>query len=187
MFVVVSGISGSGKNTVMKSLMAERKNLKVLEKSSGTTRAPRESDREYNTYVYLSKEEFEEKIKNGEFYEYEDVHGNYYGTFLNRLEYVVENQDYDFMRDIDVKGNISLKKFFKDRCPVLSIFLDVPDEVIRERLKQRGDKAEDIEKRISRGNLERSYKNHYDLVIENIDLEKTIKTINEYIDKIHKN
>jgi len=184
MFIVVSGISASGKNTVMNRLLSERSDLRVLDKSSCTTRAPRSSDEGNNTYIFLSKEEFEKGIENGEFLEYENVHGNYYGTLLSRFQYVVDNQNLDFMRDIDVKGNRNLKKFFKGKCPCVSIFLDAPDDVIRERLRLRGDKPEDIEIRLSRGELERSYKGDYDLVIENIDIEKTIKTINEFLDKV---
>lgn len=187
MFIVVSGISASGKNTVMNRLLAQRGNLKVLEKSTGTTRNPRPSDSENNTYIFMSKEEFERGIKEGEFYEYENVHGNYYGTLLSRLQYVVDNQDLDFMRDIDVKGNRNLKKFFADKCPMVSIFLDAPNEVLRERLLARGDDPADIEKRLSRGELERSFKGDYDLVIENIDIEKTLKTINEFLDNFRDN
>lgn len=183
MFIVFSGVSSSGKNTIMNELMNQRKNLKILQRSSGTTRAPRESDGQYNTYIYLTKNEFEEKIKNGEFYEYELVHGNYYGMFNEALERIVNDQSFDYMRDIDVKGNVNLKKFFKDKCPMLSIFIDAPNEVLKERLLKRGDSLEDIEKRLSRSELERSYKHNYDLVIENIDLQKTVKIINEFIDK----
>ena len=183
MFIVLSGISGSGKNTVMNSLLAQRKNLKVLDFSSGTTRSPRPSDKDNNTYVFMSREEFEQGIEKGEFFEYENVHGNYYGTLLARLQYVIDNKNIDFMRDIDVKGNRNLKKFFEGKCKMVSIFLDAPDDVIRQRLKERGDAEADIEKRISRGELERGYKGDYDLVIENINLDNTLKLINEFLDK----
>lgn len=182
MFIVLSGISGSGKNTIMNRLLEIRSNLRVLDFSSGTTRPPRASDSENNTYVFMSKEEFVKGIEEGNFYEYENVHGNYYGMLLSRLQHVVDNQQLDFMRDIDVKGNQSLKRFFKDKCPMVSIFLDAPDDVIINRLKARGDKPEDIEKRISRGKLERSYKNDYDLVVENIDIQNTIDVINRFLD-----
>lgn len=186
MFIVFSGVSGSGKNTVMNRLLEERGNLNVLTKSTCTTRARRPSDDQDQTYVFLSREEFEEGIKNGMFYEYEDVHGNYYGTISKRLQYVVDNQDLDFMRDIDVKGNRNLKKFFAGKCPMVSIFLDAPDDVIRNRLAERGESPESIEKRLSRGEFERSFKEDYDLVVVNVDLEKTLKTINEFLDRAEK-
>ena len=183
MFIVLSGVSSSGKNTVMEALINKRKDLKILEHSSGTTRAKRESDERFNTYVYLSKEEFEKKVSEGKFYEYEIVHDNYYGMFISRLEDVVADKNFDYIRDIDVKGNISLKKYFEGKCPMLSIFLDAPNHVLRERLLKRGDTLEDIEKRLSRSELERSYKHNYDLIIENIDLDKTVDTIISFIEE----
>ncbi len=183
MFIVLSGISASGKNTVMNRLLKERENLRILKNSTGTTRTPRPSDSENNTYVFMSKEDFEKGIENGIFYEYENVHGNYYGTLISRLQHVVDNPELDFMRDIDVKGNRNLKKFFEGKCPMVSIFLDAPDEVIRHRLLERGDNPDDIEKRLSRGQFERSYKDDYDIVIDNIDIEKTIRIINEFLEE----
>lgn len=180
MFIALSGVSASGKNTVIKELTNRCANIKVLESSSCTTRAPRESDGQFNTYVYMSEEEFKDGIDKGMFFEYENVHGHYYGTILSKLELASNDKDNYYVRDIDVKGTINLKKFFKEG-EFISIFIDAPNEVLRERLKLRGDKEEDIEKRLSRGELERSYKKYYDLVIDNIDLEKTVNTIIEYI------
>ena len=183
MFIVISGVSSCGKNTVMNELIKRRSDLKVLERSSGTTREPRESDKDFGTYVYMTEDEFKRGIEEGKFYEYELVHNHYYGLFLERLKDVAEDKEFDYMRDVDVKGNVNLKKFFADKCGMISIFLDAPDDVLRERLLKRGDKPEDIERRLSRSELERSYKNNYDLVIENIDLEKTVKTISDFIDE----
>lgn len=186
MFIVLSGVSSSGKNTVMEALMKKRNNLRILQRSSGTTRPPRQSDARFNTYVYLSKEEFEKGIKEGKFYEFELVHDNYYGMFRSRLDDVVADTQFDYMRDIDVKGNVNLKKFFEGKCPMISIFLDAPNEVLKERLLRRGDDPADIEKRLSRSELERSYKHNYDLVIDNIDLDKTVEQINKFIDNYTK-
>ena len=161
----------------------KRKNLKILEYSSGTTRPKRDSDSRFNTYIYLSKEEFEKGVAEGKFFEYENVHGNYYGMFKEKLEEVVADKDCDYMRDIDVKGNVSLKKFFDGKGAMISIFIDAPNDVLKERLIKRGDSLEDIEKRLSRSEFERSFKGNYDLVLENIDLDKTVETINEFIDK----
>lgn len=185
MFIVFSGVSGSGKNTIMNRLMAIRPNLKVLEFATGTTRTPRESDKDNNTYVFLSKEEFEKGIEEGKFYEYENIHGNYYGTFVERLQSVVDSE-FDFMKDIDVNGNANLKKFYKGKCPMVSIFVDVPDESLRERLAKRGETTENIEKRLSRGEYERSRKGDYDLVVENINLDETVEKINSFLESVTK-
>ena len=155
MLIVFSGVSGSGKNTVMNELLKRRKNLFVLNLSSGTTRPPRESDKEYNTLV----------------------HGYYYGILNEALERVIEHQESDFMRDIDVHGCLRIKDYLADKCKVLTIFLDAPVDVIRERLINRGETPERAEVRISRGDMEREYKKYYDLQIENLDLEQTIQTI----------
>ena len=66
---------------------------------------------------------------------------------------------------------------------MVSIFLDAPDEVLRERLLSRGESSERIDVRLSRGEFERSYKDRYDLVIENTDLTKTLDIICEFLDK----
>ena len=181
MFIVVSGVSSCGKNTVINELIKKRKDLRVLTQSSGTSRPPRESDSQFNTYVYFTDSEFEKGIEEGKFFEHEVVHGHYYGLIKARLEEVLHDKENDYIRDIDVKGTVNLKKFFKDN--MISIFLDAPDEVLRGRLISRGDTPEDIERRLSRGELERSYKVHYDLCIDNIDLDKTVKTILEFLDE----
>lgn len=180
MFIVVSGVSSCGKNTVINELIKKRSDLRVLTKSSGTSRPPRESDSQFNTYVYFTDSEFEKGIEEGKFFEHELVHGHYYGLIKARLEEVLHDHQNDYIRDIDVKGTVNLKKFFKEN--MISIFLDAPDDVLRSRLIMRGDAPEDIEKRLSRGALERSYKVHYDLCVDNTDLEKTVDTILKFIE-----
>ena len=184
MFIVFSGVSGCGKNTIMNELMKRRPNLKVLEKSTCTTREPRENDKDNNTYIFMAKEEFEKGIKAGKFYEYEEVHGNYYGTLLERLTFASQSKRTDYMRDVDVKGHTSLRKFFKDKCKMVGIFIDVPDDILRQRLSKRGESEESINKRLSRGEMERSRKADYDLVVENIDLEKTVDQIDKFLDEM---
>ena len=186
MLIVFSGVSGSGKNTIMNELLKRRKDTYILNYSSGTTRPPRDTDSEYNTYKYMTKEEFEQGIAEGKFFEYELVHGYYYGILNEALERVVENQDKDFMRDIDVHGCMKIKEHLSKRCKVLTIFLDAPVDEIRRRLLNRGETPERAEVRISRGDMERSYKQYYDLQIENLDMEKTIKIICDYIEKLKK-
>ena len=182
MFIVISGVSSSGKNTVINELIKRRDNLKILERSSGTTRQPRERDKIFNTYVYFTQDEFKAGVEKGLFFEHEEVHGQFYGLILKELEKAIEDKKNYYIRDVDVKGVVNLKKKFADN--MLSIFLDAPDEGLRERLKNRGDSPEDIEKRLSRGALERSYKEKYDVAIENIDLDKTVEKILDFIDKV---
>ncbi len=182
MYIVFSGVSACGKNTIMNELMKRRKDCKVLEFSSATTRPPRETDKQFNTYVYLSEDEFKRDIEANKFYEYEIIHGNYYGTILKRLNDVIDDPGCIYIRDIDVKGCAKLRQFFRGKTKFASIFLDAPDEVLRQRLIDRGSDNEDIEKRLSRSKLERSYKKDFDLVIENIDIDETIAKILDFIE-----
>ena len=183
MFIIFSGVSGSGKNTTMNELLKRRNNIFILEQSSATTREKRDTDKEYNTYKYMTKEEFEKGIKKGDFFEYEEVHGCYYGVLNDALQRVIDNPQNDYMRDIDVKGNIKLRDYLKDKCGVLSIFLDAPDDVLYERLIKRGESEERARIRLSRGAMERQYKDQFDVVIENLDLEKTVNTICDFLEE----
>ena len=180
MLIIISGVSGSGKNTVIEKLRERHKNLKIF--SSLITRAPREGEKEKGVYIFLTKQEFEDKIKNNEFFEYELVHGTYRGILKNELEKVEKDNHNNYIRDIDVKGNRKLKNYFSDD-QIVSIFLEVDDDELRNRLKKRGESQEDIDLRLSRAPLEREYKIDYDYVIENKDLEETVKKISDIIDK----
>ena len=187
MFIAISGLSGSGKNTVIKRLSQMRPNLKVLTHSTCTTRPPRESDGEFQTYVYMTEEDFRKGIEENHFIEHEIVHGYYYGTLKSAFEKVIEDSENDYIKDIDVKGAINLKKYLEKKTKMKTIFLDAPDKILEERLRLRGESEERIKTRLSRGELERQYKNNYDLVIENIDLELTLNAINEFLNMQDRN
>lgn len=182
MLILFSGVSGSGKNTVINEILKVYKDFDVLSFSSATTRAPRESDKEFNTYVYLSEDDFKKGLEEGKFFEHEIVHGNYYGI-LNEALKKVEKEEKHFLRDIDVHGQKKLKDYFKNKGKLLSIFLDAPNDELEKRLRARGESEADIEKRLARSAHEREYKKNFDLIVENTNLDKTIKTICEFLDK----
>ena len=75
-----------------------------------------------------------------------------------------------------------MKNFFGED-KIVSIFLDVPDNELQKRLKKRGESDEQIKKRLSRGELERSYKKYFDLVVENVDLNNTLDIITKFLDE----
>ncbi len=183
MFIAISGASGSGKSTVMLNLMKKRNNLFMLQRASATTREKRGEDSTYQTYVYMTDEEFEKGIKDDIFIEHENVHGNYYGTLKSAFELPIKNKENDYIKDIDVKGMLNVRKYLDGKVDMISIFLEVPDEELSKRLLARGESEERIKVRLSRRELERSYKKHYDLVVENIELEKTVQEISDFIDK----
>ena len=182
MFIAISGISGSGKNTIMANLVKDKKNFFILTGASATTREIREEDKNYNTYVNMSEEEFKKGIVDDIFIEYENVHGNYYGTLKSAFEKVINDKENDYIKDIDVKGMINLRKYLNGKVKMISIFLDAPDELLEKRLVMRGERAERVKVRLSRGELERKYKDEFDLVVENIELKKTLKIIEDFIE-----
>lgn len=176
MLTILIGPSGVGKNSVMGLIKKRHPGLKAMK--TATTRKKRRC--ENGSYIFLSEKEFKEKVKNGEFFEYENVHANImYGTLLATLEEVKTSKQ-NFIKDIDVHGAIKIQKYL-GRKICKTIFLDAPDEVLYTRLKNRGESEEMIKIRMSRYEMERKLKKHFDFIVENIDLEKTVKSIEDFI------
>ena len=182
MLIIISGSAGVGKNTVITGILNKYPNIKLIQ--TCTTRMPRHTDEDmHSPYIYVSREDFENKIKNGELFEHEEIHQNFYGVLNSSINEIKKRENH-FIKDIGVLGQIKLKRALKDDVEVLSIFLTAPKEELIKRLKARGD--HDIDLRISRMEFELSYAKNYDYVIENINLEKTIKKIESIIKKHEK-
>ncbi len=180
MLIILSGCSGAGKSTLIRGLLKERPDIKFMK--TCTTRKKREGEGD-ESYVFVSREEFDKMLKNGEIYEYEEIHKNFYGTLNASLEKVIEGE-YHYIKDVGVLGVLNLKKALKNKAKVITIFLTVPkDELIR-RLKERHEP--DIDLRLSRMEFELSYIKNYDYCIENINYEKTLKKLEKIIIKEEK-
>lgn len=178
MLVILSGVAGAGKDTIKKEIIKRMDNVESI--PSYTTRPPREGDIPGKTYIFLTKEEFEEKIRNNEIYEYDIHHNHYYGTskdFLNKRA-----KDGIIIKDIDVNGTEILKNTLKD-IKIVTIFLRVPKEELRHRLENRIDKPSEGEiiLRLNRFDYEESKIGLYDYVLKNDDLEKAVNIIEEII------
>ncbi|MGN1330328.1 MAG: guanylate kinase [Clostridia bacterium] len=178
MLVILSGVAGSGKDTIKRELIKRMENVKSI--PSLTTRPQREGDVPGETYIFLSKEEFEEKIKNDEIYEYDIHHNNYYGTSKKILNEASKNGI--IVKDIDVNGTQILKETLKD-IKIVTIFLRVPKEELQRRLENRIDRPgpAEIKLRLNRFDYEESKIGLYDYVIKNDDLEKSVSIIEEII------
>ena len=175
--IAISAPSGAGKTTVCK-LLAER-NPGIRISVSATTRPPRKNESDGEDYHFLSKKEFQNKIENGDFIEFERVHGNLYGTLKSVVQELLD-QGYFILFDIDVNGAISIKNY--DPNAIL-IFLRPPSiEELRRRLQDRGaDSESEIEKRLERLPDEYEKSKFFDYDIVNDNLINTIQEIEKII------
>ena len=182
MLIIISGSAGVGKNTVITEILENNPKIQLMK--TCTTRPPRSTDGQmHNPYIYLTREDFEDKIKNNLLFEHEEIHENFYGVLNSSID-DIKKREFHYIKDIGVLGQIKLKQALKNEIEVVSIFLTAPKEELIKRLKARGDF--DIDLRISRMEFELSYAKNYDYVIENLNLNKTLRKINSIIKKHEK-
>ncbi len=176
MLVILSGVSGAGKDTIKKELIKRMDN--VISLPSYTTRSPRNDEVEGLQYHFISKAEFKEKIKAGEFYEYDIHHEHYYGTSRKLMNEKI-NSGKVIVKDIEVNGTESLINILAKDTKIVTIFLKVGRQELKNRLICRGDNLseEEIELRLDRLDYEESRIKMYDYVIKNDDLEKSLDII----------
>jgi guanylate kinase len=139
---------------------------------SATTRTIRAGEVDGVDYIFLAESAFKNNIESNQFIEWEMVYpGMYYGTSVEEIHRIWEEGKTPLL-DIDVKGALNVKKLFGDQ--VLSIFIEPPSiEVLEQRLVRRGtDNAENITMRVNKSRDEMQYKNSFDKVILNDDIEK---------------
>lgn len=184
MLVILSGVSGAGKDTIKKILV--KRSRKIVTLPSFTDREKRTGEIDGGNYFFITTEQFKKMIDDGELYEYNIHHNHYYGTSKKLLDQRIA-QGKTIVKDIEVNGTENLVKILKDDVKVVTIFLKVPKEELRRRLKNRVDRPsdEEIELRLSRFEYEESKLGMYDYVIKNDDIEKTVKIVmsiitNEY-------
>lgn len=177
--LIFSAPSGAGKSTVVRHLLSKHNFLEFS--VSATSRAPRGEEQDGKDYYFLTKEEFERRIKANEFVEYEEVYpGLYYGTLRSEVERIWKNGNV-ILFDIDVMGGISLKKIYGDDA--LSVFIKPPStKELRNRLEKRGtDSPEAIEKRVAKAELELTFAGEFDIILVNDNLEKCLKEAEKLI------
>ena len=168
-FIIISGPSGVGKGTICDVLLKE---LNAWYSVSMTTRHIRDGEVDGVNYFFISKEEFEKRIKDGQLLEYNIYNNNYYGTPKDKVLEKLE-QGINVFSEIDVNGARNIKKIFPD---ALLIYIAPPSiEILRERLIGRG--TEDmatIENRLKIAEDELKQVDFYDYVIVNDNLEEAI-------------
>lgn len=168
--LIITAPSGAGKTSITRHLMSVFPQLAFS--VSATTRKPRGNEKEGLDYHFLSEEDFKQKIQHEEFVEWEMVYeGKYYGTLKNELQ-LIWKLDKIPVLDIDVKGAIHVQQQFPDTS--LSLFIEPPSvEELKKRLTSRGtETADSLAARVNKATYELSFKDQFNKVIVNADLQK---------------
>ena len=177
LLIVVSGPSGAGKDTICNKLISESDNVWLS--ISMTSRNPRGNEVEGKEYFFVTKEEFEQRIQNGEFLEYAMYNNNYYGTPKDKIEDYL-NKGIDVILVIDIQGAINIKNLIPT---ALFIFIMPPDmKTLKQRLINR--KTESKEKVIDRFKTAYNEINHfkkYNYVVVNDEIDKATNKVKSII------
>lgn len=177
--IVLVAPSGAGKTTLARRLLKNYPEIKFS--TSATTRVPRKGEIDGKDYYFLSEEEFDQKVKNDEFLEWEYYSGNRYGTLLSEVDKLVESGYFPLL-DIEVKGALNVLEIYGSEA--VSIFVEPPSmEVLRQRLRKRGSETADmLKKRLERAELEIAHARHFDYTIVNDDLDTAYAKIQAIIE-----
>jgi len=178
LLVIFSGPSGSGKGTIMKSLLAQREDT-VLSVSM-TTRAPRPGEIDGYHYHFVTREVFDQTIAEDGFLEYAEYNGNFYGTPEAPIRRLL-NEGKNVMLEIEVQG---AEKVMDHRSDVVSIFITTPSfEELERRLRGRGTETEEVIRgRMKTSQYELSRAFRYQYIVLNDEVEKAVSRINTIID-----
>lgn len=177
--IALTAPSGAGKTTIARHLLNTFDELAFS--ISATTREKRAHEIDGKDYYFLSKEEFEQKIENDEFVEWEEVYkGQFYGTLKSEIERILKVGKFVIF-DIDVRGATSIKRVYGDEAMV--IFIKPPSpEILFERLRNRKTESQkSLEKRIARAKRELTYEDKFDKVLVNDQLDVAFRHAEQLI------
>lgn len=174
LLIIVSGPSGVGKGTVREYYMKD-KSLNLTYSISMTTRAPRKGEVDGEDYIFISHDEFKQKIAEGEFLEWAEFVGNYYGTSIKQVNQLRE-QGKNVVLEIEVQG----ATIVKEKCPdAISIFIIPPsiDELERRIRGRKSEPEEIVQQRLAKAQQELKLVGNYKYVVCNDDPELAAEVI----------
>lgn len=175
---VFSAPSGSGKTTIVRDVL--KSHPEFVFSISATTRKRRDVEVDKKDYFFLTEKEFKTKIDSNEFVEWEQFYGYYYGTLKKFIEDQLQ-EGRNVVLEVDVKGAVNIKKNYPES---VLIFIAPPSlEQLRHRLVNRNTETdEDLKKRIERSEMELSFKDKFDVVVVNDELEKAKEEVKKIIE-----
>ena len=175
--VVITAPSAAGKTTLIKKYLSNHPNATFS--VSYTTRPQRPNEVDGKDYYFIDKEKFEQMINDGDFIEWASVHDNYYGTSFRELE-KADDEEKILILDIDIQGALYIKEKGIDAN---YIFITPPSmEILKKRLEGRSTETEEsIKLRLWNAKRELEYKDKFDIIIENDDIDEAYKKLEEAI------
>ena len=178
LLIVVSGPSGAGKDTIINEVI-KRKNINAWISISMTSRLPRGNEENGKEYFFVTKEEFEDNIKKGNFLEYAEYNGNYYGTPKYKIDEYL-NKGIDVILIIEIQGALQIKELIPE---ALFIFIMPPSmDELKNRLIARGtDSNEKIISRFKTAYQEINEVTKYNYVVVNDVLENAVEKVSSIL------
>lgn len=172
--IVISGPSGAGKGTICKALLEKHKD-DIFLSVSATTREPRKGEVHGVNYYFLTKDEFKAKVEEGDFLEWAEVYGNYYGTPKSRVEEMLEKGK-NVILEIDIQGALRVKENTEDG---VFIFILPPSmEELKQRIIGRGSETqESLMRRFNSAFQEINYISKYNYGVVNDTVEEAVEKI----------
>ena len=185
LLIIMSGPSGVGKGTIREELM-KKDDLNLHYSVSMTTRGMRPGEINGREYYFVSREEFDQNIKNDNLLEWAEFVGNRYGTPRDKVEQM-RNDGKNVMLEIEVNGTAQVLNKVHDEG-VISIFIAPPSlEELEKRLRGRGTESDEVIKsRVAKATQEFAFKDQYKYIVVNDDLSKAVDEVRQIILKAMK-
>ena len=186
MFLVICAPSGAGKTTVIKEILKIFPFFKFS--VSATTRKIRKGEQNGKDYYFISREDFEKKINNNEFVEWETVYGDLYGTLKSEIDRSLKDK-VNLILEVEVLGALSIKKLYPE---AVTVFIEAPKKELVERLKKRNTESDtELERRVERMEMEFGMKSRFDHVINNETgvegVQKSVLQLKKILEKYKNN
>ena len=176
---VISAPSGTGKTSLINAILDDENAKKTKLGISCTTREKRAEEKDHVSYFFISKEEFEDKIKNDDFLEYAEVFGNFYGTPREWVLNSLSNKE-NVILELDIQGALQVKEAFPD---TRTIFIIPPsyDDLSSRLSKRAQDSQEEIKKRLKEAKKEVEIGKKFDQIIVNDNFSLALEDLKKFI------